>query len=58
MELLIVFAFRFIIILPLSILVQRFLNEYAPDMPTWAKLLIEVVALILYLLILSPVLLV
>lgn len=58
MELLIVFVFRFIIILPLSILVQRFLNEYAPDMPTWAKLLIEVVALILYLLILSPVLLV
>lgn len=58
MELLIVFAFRFIIILPLSILVQRFLNEYAPEMPTWAKLLIEVVALILYLLILSPVLLV
>lgn len=58
MELLIVFAFRFIIILPFSILVQQFLNEYAPDMPTWAKLLIEVVALILYLLILSPVLLV
>lgn len=58
MELLIVFAFRFIIILPLSILVSQFLNEYAPNMPTWAKLLIEVVALVLYLLILSPVLLV
>ena len=58
MELLIVFTFRFIIILPLSILVHQFLNEYAPDMPAWAKLLIEVVALILYLLILSPVLLV
>lgn len=58
MELLIVFAFRFIIILPLSILLHQFLNEYAPDMPAWAKLLIEVVALTLYLLILSPVLLV
>ena len=58
MELLIVIAFRFIIVLPLSILIGHFLNGYAPDMPTWAKLLIEFVALVLYLLILSPVLLV